>query len=363
MSLTSHLCERIRREGPITFHDYMQVALYDTQLGYYNRADRVRWGKTGDYRTSPETSGLFGAIFALYFARLFAELGSPACFTIVEVGAGDGRFAAQVLETAAQRVPSLSKSLDYVIDEISRDARSRAGERLARFENQVRFKRLDELDLVESGIIFSNELVDAFPVHRLGYKDGTLFEFYVGLSDETKFGWVEGPISSPRVFDYLKRFQIQPTEGQVFEINLAVEDWLRGVADKLKQGYLLAVDYGADVKELYHHPARFDGTLRAFRHHSFAGELLNSPGERDITSTVNWTALKEFGRDKGFELVLFERLDRFLLDQGLMEELERRAGAAETEAERTQIRASVREMVLPGGMASSFQVLVQRKEN
>jgi len=361
MSLTNHLCERIKRAGPITFHDYMQAALYDPQLGYYNRTDRVRWGKTGDYRTSPETSGLFSATFALYFARLFVELGSPACFTIVEVGAGDGSFAAQVLETAAARATALNKSLDYVIDDISPDANSRARETLGRFKNQVRFKRLDELDLVDSGIVFSNELVDAFPVHRLGYRDGKLFEFYVGLSDETKFGWVEGPISSPRVFDYLKRFQIQPSEGQVFEINLAVEDWLRVVAEKLKQGYLIIVDYGADIKELYQHPARFDGTLRAFRHHSFAGELLNSPGEQDITSTVNWTALKQFGRDKGFELVLFERLDRFLLDQGLLEELERRAAAAETEAERTQLRTSVREMILPGSMASRFQVLVQLK--
>lgn len=359
-TLAERLSDRIRRGGPITFHDWMQSALYDEEHGYYCRKDLTRWGKNGDYRTSAETNVLFAATFARYFAQLFVELGSPEIFTVVEPGAGAGQFAAQVLETLQRRFPHIFDRVNYILDEISSDARMRSTEQLARFHKQVQFKSLAELN-IERGIIFSNELIDAFPVHRIGVREGRLFEFYVGPGEKSDFAWVNGPISTPRIVDYLKRFRIQPGEGQFMEINLALEDWYREVAQRVDRGYIITVDYGSETEDLYSLPLRKHGTLRAFRHHRIAESVLHSPSEQDITSTIDWTAMKEIGRELGFELFAFEQQDHFLLNRGLLEELELMLADVDSEAEKVGLRTSAREMILPGGLASSFQVLVQRK--
>ena len=360
-TLAERLSDRIRREGPITFRAWMEAALYDERQGYYCRKDLARWGRQGDYRTSPETSALFAATFARYFAQLFAELGSPEMFTVVEIGGGAGHFAAEVLETLRGRFPAVFDRLNYVFDEISNDARIRAADQVAKFSERVRFEHLCELRPIDSGVIFSNELIDALPVHRIGLLERKLHELYVSLSENGDFTLVDGPVSSPRLLGYLERFQIQLRDRQVVEINLALEDWYREVANKLRHGYVITVDYGCEAGEL-HGPARNQGTLRAFQRHRLAQDILSSPGEQDITSTVDWTVMKEIGRELGFELVTFEAQDRFLLNCGLLEELELKASEVETEAERLRLRTSVREMILPGGLASSFQVLVQQKD-
>src|SRR5687768_18101300 len=117
--LAERLRERIRREGPITFCDWMRAALYDEPEGYYSRSDRQKWGRSADYRTSPERSSLFAATFARYFARLYEQLGRPAHWTIVEAGAGDGHFASGGLETLQAYFPSVFSATHYVIHEVS----------------------------------------------------------------------------------------------------------------------------------------------------------------------------------------------------------------------------------------------------
>src|SRR5205823_10164000 len=137
--------DRIRRAGPITFHAWMEAALYDQQEGYYCRSDRERWGRLGDYRTSPERSVLFAAAFASYYARLHQELGSPTEWTIVEVGAGEGYFATGILESLQRRFPRVFRATRYIIDEASVDSQSRAAQKLVRFGEQVDCKRHKEL--------------------------------------------------------------------------------------------------------------------------------------------------------------------------------------------------------------------------
>ena len=132
-ALGERIRERIRREGPITFCDWMRMALYDEDEGYYCRSDRQKWGRAGDYRTSPERSSLFAATFARYFARLYEQLGRPREWTIVEVGAGDGRFAGGVLETLQDSFPSVFSATRYVVDEAGSHSRSLAQERLEPF--------------------------------------------------------------------------------------------------------------------------------------------------------------------------------------------------------------------------------------
>src|SRR5262249_50750524 len=134
-SLRERLRERIEREGPITFRDWMQAALYDPVEGYYRRR-RLRQGKAGDYRTAPEVSPLFGAVLAHYFMKSYFDLGAPDVLTIVEVGAGSGACALAVLTTLQREFPGVFNATRYLIDELSDDARSQTLTRLAEFTNR-----------------------------------------------------------------------------------------------------------------------------------------------------------------------------------------------------------------------------------
>jgi len=361
LPLAEALRDRIRRAGPITFRDWMDAALYDEREGYYCRGDRERWGREGDYRTSPERSPLFAATLARYFAKLHQELGSPAQWTIVEAAAGAGQFAEELLGTLQGQFPKVFSATRYVVDEASANSRARAQTRLAGFGDRVEFRRLNDLDLIDPGIVFANELLDAFPAHRVTVRDGLLCEFYVGLGEAGTFQWTTAAPSTSRIAEYLETVGVRLAEDQIAEINPGIEDWMEQVAAKLRSGYVITIDYGAEASELYGAPERRLGTLRAFRRHRLVDDVLARPGEQDITTTVDWTCVKRVGEKLGFEIVEFERQDQFLLNAGLFEELEYLVEAARDEAESTQLRTNAREMILPSGMATSFQVLVQRK--
>jgi SAM-dependent MidA family methyltransferase len=190
---------------------------------------------------------------------------------------------------------------------------------------------------------------------------GQFCEYYVGINDDGGFEWSIGPLSTPRLAEYFKHFNIQIAEDRIAEVNLEAENWLAQVAEKLKRGFLVIVDYGAEADELYQSTRYQDGTLRAFSRHRFAEDVLASPQEQDITTTIDWTFVKDISERLGFELAEFQRQDRFLRNAGLLEELEARASEARDESERSRIRTSAREMILPESMAASFQVLVLKK--
>ncbi|MDT4952417.1 MAG: hypothetical protein QOJ02_555 [Acidobacteriota bacterium] len=360
--LAGNLRERIRREGAISFRDWMQIALYDERGGYYARRDLERWGRKGDYRTAPERSPLFAATLARYFAGVYEGLGAPESWTIFEAGAGAGHFALGVLETWRRDYPGIFSATQYVIDEVSADGRGRASQRLKEFADRVRFQRLAEIsEPVDEGIVFANELLDAFPVHRVKLRDGKLFELCVGLDEEGRFVWVEREPGTPRLASYFARCGVELSEGQVAEVNLEIEEWMKSAASAFKRGYLVLVDYGAEVRELYNAPHRREGTLRAFSQHRIADDVLARPGEQDLTTTIDWTNVKSIGEKLGLKAVSFERQDEFLLRAGLLEQLEEMTAATNNETEALVLRSSVRELILPGGMSESFQVLVQKR--
>ncbi len=362
-TLADRLRARIRRAGPISFRDWMEAALYDEHDGYYFRHDLKRWGRAGDYRTAPERSPLFSATFASYFAKLYEELGAPHNWTIFEAGAGAGDFAHGVLQTLRRDYPHVFAATRYVIDEASADARERVVQSLGEFTDSVEFRRLAETgEAVDEGIVFSNELLDAFPVHRVAMHDGKLFELFVDLDEADEFVWMKREPSTPRLADYLARSGVELSEGQVAEVNLEVEGWMRCAASVFKRGYLILVDYGAEASDLYSAPHRRQGTLRAFHHHGFAEDVLSHPGEHDLTTTVDWTSVRRTGAELGLQTVSFERQDEFLLRAGLLDQLERMTRTASGETEALILRSSVRELILPGGMSESFQVLVQGKK-
>jgi SAM-dependent MidA family methyltransferase len=358
--LATRLRERIKREGPMTFRDWMRSALYDPTDGYYCRADRNRWGTAGDYRTSPERSSLFASTFARYFGKLYQQLGKPQAWTVIEVGAGDGRFAEGILQTFEQCFPNIFAATNYVLDEISPDSRALAARRLQRFGEQVHFGKVDDSE-INNGVVFTNELLDAFPVHRVMLHNGEYKELYVDVDDSGKFQWLLGAQSAAlltRLGEYFETLGIQQHEGQVVEVNLEIEDWLRRVASRLRSGFVITVDYGASTEELHSPAAAQSGTLRGFRRHQFVEDLLADPGEHDLTTTVDWSFVKAVGTRLGFEVREFARQDQFLLANGLLEQLEIESALAENEAERLRLSSAAREMILPDGMAAHFQVLV-----
>lgn len=366
-SLAARLRQKIEREGAISFRDWMEAALYDEREGYYCRPDRTRWGRPsdgGDYRTSPERSPLFAATFARCFAAFYAELGSPSEWAILEAGAGAGDFARVLLETLASAHPRVFQATRYYIAETGDDARKRARENLVAFTDRVEFCQNNLRGLsFDAGLIFSNELLDALPVHRVRQRNGQLRELCVGLDEAGNFTWTEQTPTTPRLATHFSRLNVTLAEGHVAEVNLAAAEWLADAASAIKRGYVVTVDYGAEAAELYQSRERSEGTLRGFRAHQFVSDLLARPGEHDLTTTINWTGLKQAGEEAGLETISLQRQDEFLLRGGLLDELERLTAQLPTEAERLRLRLGAREMILPGGMSGSFQVLLQKKKD
>jgi SAM-dependent MidA family methyltransferase len=279
----------------------------------------------------------------------------------VEFGAGTGVFAEGVLETLERRFPPVFAALKYIVVEVSQSSIATAQNRLARFAERTDFRGLDDLPSIEEGVIFSNEMLDALPVNRVTMHEGELCELYVTLDHVAEFAWVVGPLSNPRLSEYFEFVGVQLAEGQTAEVNLAVEDWLSTATSKLRSGYLVTVDYGAEAGELYGDPERVQGTLRGFRRHRLVEDFLASVGEQDITATIDWTFVRKVGEKLGLGTVDFQAQDKFLLHNGLLEELERTVADTADEVLKLQLRTSVREMIMPTSMAASFQVLTQKK--
>lgn len=361
-SLAARLRERILREGPLTFREWMRAALYDEDGGYYQRRGAERWGRGGDYRTSPERSALFAATFARHFTNLYEQLGRPRTLHLLESGGGSGRFAHGVLGTLRRDAPDVFDSLRYVFDEAGADSRERAAVLLSPFAGRVEFRRASEVGrALDAAVVFSNELLDAFPVHRVTMRGGLLRESYVGL-DGGGFVFVEGQPSTPRLAAHFGRSGVTLSEGQTAEVNLDADEWVRRAAGVVGRGFVVTVDYGDEAAGLYGEPHRRAGTLRAFRRHELAEDVLRDPGSQDLTTTVDWTQVKAAGEAAGLKTLSLERLDGFLLRAGLIEQLELESAHAAGEAEVAALRLDAREMILPGGMASHFQVLIQKKD-
>ncbi len=238
--LERRLFERIKREGPITFRDFMQTALYDPELGYYN-TERLKIGAQGDYYTSSNVHPAFGAVLARAFAELWASSGEPS--TIVEMGPGTGQLAADVLSAMRDEHPATFDRLTYVLVEASTAMRKYQRDKLAAVGDRVRFCELNELEQRPiRGIAFSNEFVDALPVHQVRYIGGALEEQYVGVgsaTDAAPLALVWSKPSTTRLAEYIERIDVTLREGQLIEINLDAVDWLGRMARALEHGLLV----------------------------------------------------------------------------------------------------------------------------
>lgn len=369
--LEQRLVERIRRDGPITFRDFMQAALYDPDLGYYN-TERLKIGAAGDYYTSSNVHHAFGAVLARAFVELWAGASQP--LTIVEFGAGTGQLACDVVSTMRDEHPSIFETLTYVIVETSPAMTRRQREKLADFGGRIHWSDLETLERTPvRAAAFSNEFVDALPVHLARLKDGSIEESYVTATlasgnDETRLTAVWRPPSCPRLSKYVERMNVSLGEGQIFEINLDAIDWLGRISRAMQEGFLVTIDYGDLAQHLWS-PDRKQGTLRSFYKHRLIYSPLERIGEQDITASVNFTSLIEHGRDFGFEMVSFERQTAFLTRMGLIERIAALHTASDLEGgalgrlSRGDLkdRLAAKNLFVPGGASDNFRVLIQRK--
>jgi SAM-dependent MidA family methyltransferase len=291
--LTALLRAEITRRGPIPFRDFMEQALYHPEHGYY-ASGRARVGRVGDFFTNVSVGPLFGRLLARQFAEMWERLGSPADFALVEQGANTGDLAADVLGGLREQAPACFAATTCWLVEPVPLLRAAQQIRLAPFAPQVRWvTSLAELPPFR-GVHFSNELIDAFPVHRVVHRADGWRERAVDFQDD-RFIFVDAPLSSEALRQDLARLPAVAEDYET-EVNLAAASWLREVATRLTTGYLLTIDYGFPRAE-YYRPERTSGTLSAYAEHRRAPDPLARPGEIDLTAHVDFTTLAEAGLD------------------------------------------------------------------
>jgi SAM-dependent MidA family methyltransferase len=276
--LAERIAARIRRSGPLTFAEFMDQALYDAEGGFYSRP---RPGEEGDFLTSPHVSPAFGRLLARQVVECWEVLGGPSGFAVVEVGAGDGTLAAQVLAGIPEGIRS---SIHFTGVERGADARASLRERGLRAVSS-----LDRVAPSEAGMLFANELLDNLPFHRIRRRSTGLVELHVGL-DGDRFVLVEGPLSDQSLTRYGARLR----PGQDGVANVEADRFLERAASLFRRGVLWVDDYGfggcSDAG---------DALVHGYLGHRVTADVLDRPGSRDITAGVDFERLVEHAAELG----------------------------------------------------------------
>ncbi len=358
--LKTLLLEIIRRNGPITFERYMAQCLYHPEFGYYTRG-LERTGVSGDYFTSADLHPVFARLVARQADEMWRAMGSPTPFTFVEMGAGRGIFAADFLAWSARELPDLFAALDYAAIEPGAEQRARIEGRISSAGAYGKARLLANLEELApcTGCFFSNELVDAFPVHVVARVEGRLKEIYVAakggeLREQAR------PISDPAVAADVARYANQLEEGHRVEVNLHAQPWVQAVAEKLTRGFVLTIDYG-DVANRLYTSDRPRGTLLAYHRHTANEDFFSAPGDIDLTAHVNFTALIDAGKNRGLEFAGLATQEKFLLALGEGNQFADLYDPSQTEAERLNARLKLKRLISPEGMGNIFKVLVQQR--
>jgi SAM-dependent MidA family methyltransferase len=363
-TLEQRIIARIEREGPLSFAEYMRMALYDPAEGYYTSGEPPM-GWAGDYFTSEDLGLFFAHCLGRQLLQFWEELGRPQPFLVLEQGAGRARLAAAVAAWAFEEEPAFAAALRY------RSWDMRSGQDVLAPETAA--QRLEEEG--RPHVIFANELVDAFPVHIVEVHQGRLQEVYVGVV-AGRLQELLGEPSSAEVAVYLDEQRIpwqRFGDGWRAEINLEARRWMRQSAALLRRGFLLTIDYGERARRLYARGRR-RGTLVCYFRHRLNEHPLLRPGRQDITAHVNFSELIAEGRRQGLRLRCFTTQRAWLERLGIFEELERlrRTHFAAADSERASDRGQIallrwyqqRQCVLaltdPGGLGN-FKVLLMHR--
>jgi SAM-dependent MidA family methyltransferase len=350
-------------EKRFSFAEFMDWVLYHPVYGYYSRG-RVAIGVPGDYVTSTSLGPDLGELLAVQFQEMWQILGCPSSFCLLEMGAGTGSLAHSILNFIKENHPAFWLTLEYHIIEISPGLQARQKQTLQAFLDKVSWRDWSEIaDQSLVGCCFSNELVDAFPVHRLIRHQGQLKEIYVA-AHEGKLTEIIDDLSTSQLSVYLQEFGIdllasEYPEDYCTEVNLQAQSWLQQVAQKLDRGYLLTIDYGYSAQK-YYHPQRYQGTLQCYFQQRYHANPYVNIGEQDITSHVNLTALEQWGKQFNLELLGGLPQSLFLMNLGLGERLAQLSTGSYPLPELLRRREQLHQLIDPVGLGK-FWVLLQGK--
>ena len=348
-ALREKIEQEIRERGPIPFSRYMELCLYDPELGYYTR-NAAQFGKAGDFYTSSDVHAVFGRLLARQFDEMWRVLGAPEKITLIELGPGRGLFAQDVLDWSEKKFPDFFHALRYVLSERSPALRQRIEVTLIRHLESGKAELRSGNHGIMSGIIFANEFFDALPVEILSPRGSLRIDTRSGHFVET---WAP---PSPEELEFLDRYSIHPeSEGRV-EVSLAAQQFVNEILSELSQGFFVAIDYGYTREEQL--AGRHRGTLKAIRQHSVSANPYEAPGEQDITADVNFTALAAVAEKHGMQAQKLITQSQFLLGIGEANEFADAFEDCRLPQERAKVALQLKHLVTPAGMGESFHVLV-----
>jgi SAM-dependent MidA family methyltransferase len=353
-SLRQKIEWEIRERGPIPFSRYMELCLYDPELGYYSRTAE-QFGKAGDFYTSSDVHAVFGRLLARQFDEMWRALGSPEHIQLVELGPGRGLFAQDVLDWSEKKFPDFFRAVRYVLIENSIVLRGRIQQTLAHHlkSGKAEFASTVSMAISETTIAFANEFFDALPIEIISPKGSLRIDARDGRFIET---WAP---PSPTELEFLDRHSIHPEPDERVEAPLAAQQFMDFIAASIPRGFLIAIDYGYTREEQLagHHR----GTLKAIRQHSISANPYEAPGEQDITADVNFTALAASAEKHGMRTHKLVTQSQFLMGIGEANQFADAFEAFRLPQERAKVALQLKHLVTPAGMGESFHVLIASK--
>ena len=335
----------------ITYAEYMNIVLYHPQLGYYMK-EGEKIGRGGDFITTSNMADIFGGALARWFSNLVRK--QSIAPRICEIGAGNGRFAKAFLQ---EWYASENPELTYFIVESSPYHLKVQNEK---FDKNWQVKQVENFDELKSfkGLIFSNELFDALPVHVIKRQQGQLFEMMITMEEDELIEKAV-PLANDQIIRFLEEYRIHIVEGYRLEIPLQMLEMISSIEKVLAEGMIISVDYGYTNEE-WQEPIRRDGSLRGYYQHKLVSNVLVHPGEMDITSHIHWDVLQKIGEKYGLHTVGKWRQDEFLLSIGILDHLENHHDPNPF-SEVSRRNREIRSLIMPSGISAAFQVLMQER--
>ncbi|MCD1261524.1 SAM-dependent methyltransferase [Paenibacillus athensensis] len=366
-------------DGAITFRDYMELALYHEPHGYY-REERVKIGRDGDFYTSASIGTLMGELLAAHVAaygaggRDAASAGerdaaahgpdaAPAPLRLVEWGGGTGRLALHLLDELRRAHPDVYAHTTYMLIESSGYHRRLQAETLHEHAALIRFADGEvwaEEPPEDHLIVIANELVDAFPVHRMRWREQRWEECAVVWDERRKaFGELWRPADDPALLAHADALGVAWREGQQAEFNLAAAEWVRRVGRRIRSGQLIVIDYGDVSAELYAAHRQL-GTLMCYRRHQASADALVYAGEQDVTAHVNFSVCLAAAADAGFSPTRLQTQREFLVELGILGKLQD-AHDPNPFSEKARRNRAIRQLLLSDQMSELFKVMTAYK--
>ncbi len=352
----------IASRGLVSFADFMQLALYMPEAGYYMRPKEI-FGLKGDFYTSAQVSSYFGYTLAKQFDEIWRLLGEPDNWQLVEWGPGQGGLAKDILVWLRDNSPKAYDGLRYCLLEISPTLRGQQQKLLKDLQETGEIVWISDMEEANPngggviGCVFSNELIDAFPVHRVKFSQGKWKEVYV-FCEQNRLWEKEGPLSQQELGIYIEKTEFPWEEGQVLEINLAAQNWLSTVSNAMQQGIVITIDYGGKAWDIW--GSRPQGSLRCYQQHQLIQDPFLCPGDCDITCHVDFSSLINWGEQCGLAFAGYTQQAKFLLNLGILNHFQKEKDFSYS-AESIKDVMAIKKLIMPEGMGAIYKVLAQYK--